>query len=69
MNPRAFAEIERCKKEDYKSLREEYDRIKADYNRITDIDVPKEAKTDILKALQDKVDEIKERMHNYIDTL
>ena len=57
------------KKDTLKDLKKEYDYIKADVDTINQMQVSQEAKEPILKELQVQIDEVKERMHNFIDEM
>lgn len=57
------------KKDTYENLKEEYDCIKKDISTIKNLKISEEAKQLPLQELKKKADEIKERMHNFIDTL
>lgn len=69
MHPRAFAKHDELIRDTYKSLKKEYDGIQNDIRTITDMNISEEAKQAPLKELREQVNEIKERMHNYIDKL
>lgn len=56
-------------KNEFDRLKEEYNSIKVDIYRIKEMEVSEEAKKPILEELQKQVNEVKERMHNFIDTL
>ena len=61
-----------CLKKDktgFEKLKEEYDSIKADMYRIKTMEISDEAKKLPLEELQKQIDDVKERMHDYIDTL
>lgn len=57
------------KRENFNNLKKEYDAIKHDISRIKTMEVSEEAKQPILSELQMQIDDVKERMHNYIDQL
>lgn len=69
MNPKSFMNYDSIKKDTYENLKEEYDCIKKDISTIKKLKISEEAKQLPLQELKRKVDEIKERMHNFIDTL
>lgn len=69
MNPRTFKNYAILKKDTYENLKEEYDYIKKDISTIKNLKISEEAKQLPLQELKKKADEIKERMHNFIDTL
>ena len=53
----------------FDNLMDELQSIEANVRAIKEMDVPGEAKSTILVALQQQINEVKERMHDYIDTL
>ena len=57
------------KRENFDDLKAEYDAIKRDIDRIKCMEVSEEAKQPILAELQGQINEVKEKMHNYIDRL
>lgn len=69
MNPGTFKNYAILKKDTYENLKEEYDCIKKDISTIKNLKISEEAKQLSLQELKKKADEIKERMHNFIDTL
>ena len=69
MSPKGFAHHDQKKRDTYESLRQEYDYFKGDIERITEMNISDEAKKLPLEELQKQINEIKERMHDYIDTL
>lgn len=69
MHPGTFKNYDTFKKDTYEILKEEYDCIKKDISTIKNLKISEEAKQLPLQELEKKVDEIKERMHNFIDTL
>ncbi len=68
MNPDACSYLAK-KKDVWEELKREYDSIKCDMNRIDGMEISAEAKKLPLEELQKQIDDVKERMHNYIDTL
>ena len=50
-------------------LMEELNSVKRDISTIKNMEVPEEAKTPILRELKRQVNEVKEKMHDYIDSL
>lgn len=50
-------------------LHRELNLIKNDIRIITNMKISEEAKAPILAELDRQIDDVKERMHNYIDTL
>jgi len=69
MNPKCLCNYDNQKRNTFESLKFEYDTIKTDINIIKRMEISEEAKQQPLKELSDQIDEVKERMHNYIDTL
>ena len=53
----------------YEELRKEYGYIKSDIKSIENMEISEEAKKLPLEELNKQLNDIKERMHNYIDTL
>lgn len=68
MHPDACRYLEK-KEDSWERLEREYDSIKCDMNRIDEMEISDEAKKLPLEELQKQIDDVKERMHNYIDTL
>lgn len=68
MHPDACSYLEK-KKDSWENLKREYDSIKSDIDRIGDMEISVEAKKLPLEELQEQIDNVKERMHGYIDTL
>lgn len=69
MSPKAFKHIDEPKRDTYESLKKEYDSIKRDISIIKDMEISEEAKKLSLEELEKQINEVKERMHNFIDTL
>jgi hypothetical protein len=70
MNPRMLnCCVSKSKTDTYESLRKEYDCIKSDIKAIENIEISEDAKKLPLEELNKLLNDIKERMHNYIDTL
>ena len=69
MNCAAFRDYDDKKRTTWDDLKQEFDSICRDVSTIKEMDVSEEAKTPILAELKRQVNEIKEKMHNYIDTL
>lgn len=69
MNPRAFKHLDEKKADNYEDLKEKYDQLKQDMNIISHMPLSDETKTKAREELQHEINEIKERMHNFIDTL
>lgn len=61
--------IGETKRENFDDLKAEYDAIKYDIDRIEHMEVSEESKQPILEELQKQINEVKEKMHNYIDRL
>ena len=57
------------KRETFEELKEEYDAIKRDMDIVTNMKISEELKPPILADRQQQINEVKERMHNYIDRL
>lgn len=53
----------------FEDLMHEFNSIKQDINVINNMEVAEEAKTPILAELQKQINEVKEKMHDYIDSL
>ncbi len=68
MHPNGCSCLER-KKDTWEELKKEYDSIKNDIRQINGMEISSEAKKLPLEELQKQIDDVKERMHNYIDTL
>lgn len=68
MHPNGCSCLEK-EKTTYEYLKREYDSIKSDMSRIKEMEISDEAKKLPLEELQKQIDDVKERMHNYIDTL
>lgn len=68
MHHKACSYLERDKS-DFDALKEEFDSIKADMQRIADMEISDEAKKLPLEELQKQINDVRERMHNYVDTL
>lgn len=56
-------------KTSFENLMEELNSIKDDIRMIKKMQVPEEAKQPILAELKQQVNEVKEKLHDYIDTL
>jgi uncharacterized protein YdcH (DUF465 family) len=68
MNPRMFECFDKPKTS-FERLTEELNSIKDDIRMIKNMQVPEEAKQPILAELEQQVNEVKEKLHDYIDTL
>ncbi len=68
MHPNGCSCLEK-NKDTWEELRTEYNSLKSDMNYIKRMEISDEAKKLPLEELQKQIDDIKERMHNYIDTL
>lgn len=53
----------------YEKLKDEYDSIQKDVHTILSMEISDEAKKLPLEELQKQIDDVKERMHNYINEL
>lgn len=53
----------------FEELRREFDSIKNDIHTIETMEVSEEAKIPILAELQAQINEVKGKMHDYIDSL
>ena len=53
----------------FDNLMHEFNSIKQDINVINNMEVAEEAKAPILVELQKQINEVKEKMHDYIDAL
>jgi len=69
MNPKAFKHFDQQKRDTFESLKKEYDSIQSDISIIKNMEISEEAKKIPLEDLEKQVNDVKERMHNYIDTL
>lgn len=69
MNDRMCGCYNKPRKNEFELLKEEYDSIKTNMYKIKEMEVSDEAKKPIFEELEKQVNEVKEKMHNYIDTL
>lgn len=69
MNPKCLCQYGSEKRATFESLKTEYDSIKNDIITIKRMDITDEARELPLKELYKQIDDVKENMHNYIDTL
>lgn len=69
MSPKCLTHYDEIKKDTYEKLKEEYDSIQKDIRIIKEMEISEEAKKLPLEELESQKNEVKERMHNYIDTL
>lgn len=53
----------------FANLKEELNSIKIDVHHIEIMEVSEESKIPILEELQKQINEVKEKMHDYIDAL
>lgn len=60
---------DQTKRESLEDLKEEYDAIINDMDIIKNMKVSEESKQPILTELQEQINEVKEKMHNFIDRL
>ena len=68
MNPRMLECFDKPKTS-FESLMEELNSIKDDIRMIKNMQVSEEAKQPILAELEQQVNEVKEKLHDCIDTL
>lgn len=69
MHHGAFTHQDELKRDTYESLKKEYDGIQNDIYTINKMSISDEAKQIVLKELNEQINEVKERMHDYIDKL
>ena len=69
MRDRAFYGLDSKRKSTWDDLKQELNSIKRDMDTIKNIEVPEEAKEPILAELHKQSNEVKEKMHDYIDSL
>ena len=69
MTDRGFKHYDNKKRTTWDDLKQELESIKRDMTSIKDMEVSEDAKAPILKELQEQANEVKEKMHDYIDTL
>lgn len=69
MNSKSFEHHDEIKSDTYEKLKEEFDSIQNDIFTIINMEISEEAKRLPLQELETQKNEVKERMHNYIDTL
>lgn len=69
MSPRAFSDYDDLKRTTWDDLKCEFDSICRDVSTIKEMEVSEEAKRPILAELKKQINELKEKMHNYIDAL
>ena len=69
MNSSGFKGLDDRKSTSWNDLQKELNAIKKDINIITEMEVSEPSKTPILVELDKQLNEIKEKMHDYIDTL
>ncbi len=69
MNSKVFEHFDDSKRDIFESLKKEYDSIQSDIFTINNMEISEEAKKLPLAELEKQVNDVKERMHNYIDTL
>ena len=53
----------------FEELKNDLDSIRRDMNTIKDMQISEELKPPILKELQAQVNEVKEKMHDFIDAM
>ncbi len=69
MNSKVFEHFDDSKRDTFESLKKEYDSIQSDIYAIKNMEIKEEAKKLPLEELKKQINDVKERMHNYIDTL
>lgn len=69
MNPKSFTHHDAIIRDTYEKLKEELDSIQKDIYVIKEMKISEEAKKLPLEELETQKNEVKEKMHNYIDTL
>lgn len=69
MHPKCFSHHDEKKRETYETLKREYDDINKDIMSIHHMELSDETKQKAIAELKEKINEIKEKMHDYIDTL
>ena len=69
MNSAAFRDYDDMKRTNWDDLKCEFDSINRDVSTIKEMEVSEEAKAPILAELQRQINEVKEKMHVYIDSL
>jgi hypothetical protein len=69
MNSSGFKGLDNQRKTTWDDLKQEFDSIKRDAAIINNMEVSEEAKAPILAELKKQINEVKEKMHDYIDSL
>ncbi len=69
MNSAAFRDYDDMKRTTWDDLKCEFDSINRDVSTIKEMEVSDEVKAPILAELQRQINEVKEKMHVYIDSL
>lgn len=69
MNSSMFRDLDDRKRVTWDDLKQELDSVRNDISAIKGMNVSEELKTPILAELEKQVNEIKEKMHDYIDSL
>lgn len=69
MNDLAFKHFDDKKRVTWGDLKHELDSINEDISTINNMEVSEEAKSPILTELKNQANEVKEKMHDYIDSL
>ena len=68
MNPRMLECLNKTETS-FETLMNELNSVKDDIHMIQNMEVSSEAKQPILEELNRQANEVKEKMHNYVDTL
>ena len=64
-----LAAIGESKRATFEELKKELESIKRDVRIIENMEVSNEVKQPILKELHNQINEVKEQMHDYVDSL
>lgn len=69
MNDSGFKHLDNSRKSTWDDFKRELDSIKNDIRLVNAMEVSEESKVPILAELEKQVNEVKEKMHDYIDSL
>jgi hypothetical protein len=69
MNSSGFKGLDNQRKTTWDDLKKEFDSIKRDIAIISNMEVSEESKAPMLTELKKQINEVKEKMHDYIDSL
>lgn len=69
MNSSGFKGLDNLRKTTWGDLKKELDSVKNDIRLVNTMEVSNEAKAPMLAELEKQVHEVKEKMHDYIDSL